>query len=114
MHLKTVGTLFLLVIAAPAYSCQFDTDCNVGSKCVKNGYSINGICAGGLSPGNANDNSPVYDPLDLNTCYGNGSDGDARNKTDSDGTYGDTCSFDIDCGIGRKCVKGSGIYGVCM
>ena len=91
-------TVALAAFAAPtpAQACAYDTDCSVGSKCVKSRSSLYGVCAGGLFPGNSNDRQPVYDPLDLNRSTGN------------------TCSFDIDCGISAKCVKGSGIYGVCM
>lgn len=109
---------FLTLIAAStltslSYACSFDTDCSVGSQCVKNG-GLYGVCQGGMSPGNANDRQPVYNPLDLNTgSRKNRSDGDARKKRDSNGTYGDTCSFDLDCGIGRSCAKSGGLYGVC-
>lgn len=78
---------------------------------------MSGVCVGGLNPGNANDRNPVYDPLDLNKgSYGSGSRGDARGlNKDEDGTYGDTCSFDVDCGPGKKCVKsGYSISGTCM
>jgi hypothetical protein len=76
-------------------TCMFDTDCQPGSSCIKRG-GLYGVCAGGLFPGNRNDNQPVYDPLDVNRTQGN------------------TCMFDVDCGPGSKCVKGSGIHGVCM
>jgi len=33
---------------------------------------------------------------------------------DLDGTYGNTCSFDLDCGISNNCFKDGGIYGVCV
>lgn len=59
--------------------------------------------------------TPTYDPLDLNTGrYGSGSDGDARNGMDADGTRGDTCSFDTDCGPGSQCLKSAyAVDGVC-
>ncbi len=89
--------LALLLFATPAMGCSFDTDCEIGSRCLKASGSMYGVCAGGLSPGNVNDRQPVYSPLDVNRTYGN------------------TCSFDIDCGLGSRCVKERGaIDGVCM
>ncbi len=89
--------VFLAISSGAAWACSFDTDCNVGSKCLKSRGSIYGVCAGGIFPGNKYDKRPVYDPLDPNRTVGN------------------TCSFDIDCGVGNKCLKGSGnIYGVCV
>ena len=80
-----------------AWACMFDTDCAVGSKCIKSQGSIYGVCAGGLFPGNKYDQQPVYDPLDLNRTVGN------------------TCSFNIDCGPGSLCLKSMGaIEGVCI
>lgn len=88
--------LVLLLLASPALACSFDTDCQPGSQCLKSSGSIYGICAGGLSPGNRNDRQPIVAPLDINKSYGN------------------TCSFDTDCGPGSRCAKGASIYGVCM
>jgi hypothetical protein len=86
-----------LLLSTSALACSFDTDCRPGSQCLKTSGSIYGVCAGGLSPGNSNDREPVYSPLDTNRTYGN------------------TCSFDTDCGPGGHCVKGSSsINGVCM
>lgn len=92
----------LLVIAAAIFAgqsviaCQFDTDCQPGSQCLKASGSLYGACVGGISPGNRNDRAPVYSPLDLND------------------TYGDICQFNSDCGPGSSCVKSSGIYGTCL
>jgi hypothetical protein len=97
--MKRIATIAIaaLLSASPAFACMFDTDCGIGSVCLKSSGSIYGICAGGLSPGNRHDRAPVYAPLDINRSYGN------------------TCSFDLDCGIGAQCVKSSGsIHGVCM
>jgi len=52
---------------------------------------------GGIMPGNRHDREPVYDPLDIN------------------GSFGNTCQFNTDCGPGSTCAKSSGsIYGTCV
>lgn len=92
-----MATILFFVLCSPAISCQFDTDCNPGSVCLKQQGSLYGVCAGGIAPGNANDRQPVRAPLDPN------------------GTYGNTCQFDTDCGPGAVCAKSGGsIYGTCM
>lgn len=89
--------LFLPLLPSLALACSFDTDCAPGSKCLKASGALYGVCAGSISPGNRNDREPVRSPLDLNR------------------TYGDTCSFNTDCGPGSRCLKSSGaIYGVCV
>lgn len=92
----SIAIVALVTQSASALACTFDTDCSIGSHCLKSSGSIYGICAGGMNPGNRYDQQPVQAPLDLNHTYGN------------------TCSFDTDCGPGSVCMKNSGIYGVCM
>lgn len=89
--------IFTVAFFSQALACSFDTDCEPGSRCAKAPGAIYGVCVGGMFPGNQYDRVPVYDPLDINRTYGN------------------TCSFDTDCGPGSVCVKSPGsIYGTCM
>ena len=92
---KFLMAIFLFSNTASA--CQFDTDCQPSNKCIKSSTSIYGVCTGGINPGNSNDQQPVYSPTDPNNTTGN------------------TCQFDIDCGPGSTCLKGSGsIEGACV
>ena len=93
MRFLTAAIVLGLTLSAPAQACMFDTDCAVGSRCVKNSGSIYGICMGGMQPGNDNDQVPVRD------LFG--------------GSTGQTCSFNTDCGPGHRCAN-SGLYGVCV
>ena len=94
----SLSIVFLLLGMPMGFACTFDTDCEVGSRCAKASGAIYGVCVGGLFPGNKNDQTPVYDPLDL------------------DGTFGNTCSFDVDCGVSNRCLKSppGSIDGVCV
>jgi len=99
MRFTLVAAVLVLGLLQPSSgrACSFNTDCEVGSKCLKESGQIYGICVGGMNPGNDNDAQPVYSP------------------TDPNGTLGDTCDFDVDCGPGSRCVKESGrIHGVCI
>ena len=89
--------LIAIIAITSLWSCQFDTDCNPGSKCLKSGYSIYGSCVGGINPGNSNDQQPV------------------KYYNDLSGNKGNTCQFNTDCGVGGNCMKsGYSIYGTCM
>ncbi len=92
VFLGVVLTLFAL----PAFACSYDTDCSPGSKCSKPRGQMNGICTGGINPGNNNDRSPVYDRMNPSSKVGN------------------TCNYNTDCGFDSKCVKSGGINGVCV
>jgi hypothetical protein len=97
--MKLIKALLIVVTLAPAISlaCAFDTECSPGSQCVKGQGQLYGVCTGGLSPGNKNDQQPVYAPLDINRTYGN------------------TCTYDTECGPGSKCAKQNGsLQGVCV
>ena len=85
--MRTLLVMLLFITPATAFACVTFSDCEIGSKCVKRDGSLYGICRGGRSPGNAHDKHPFYAPMDPN------------------GTYGDTCTFNSDCGINSKCVK---------
>lgn len=94
---KLLFAVALTLAAGSAFACSFDLDCEIGSKCLKGRGELYGVCAGGLFPGNKYDREPVSSIFDLND------------------TVGDTCSFDIDCGPGSKCLKSRGaIDGVCI
>ena len=90
--------VLILWIPFKTFACEFNTDCDPGSKCQKyNQYSLYGVCVGGLNPGNKGDRKPVRDSLDRNSKVGS------------------QCSFNTDCDIGHKCMKEAGqLYGTCM
>jgi hypothetical protein len=86
--------VILVLFSSESLACSFDTDCGIGSRCVKRN-SIYGVCVGGSNPGNSYDRRPIYSP--------------------SYPEYGNTCSFNTDCGVGMLCVKGSySIKGTCV
>jgi hypothetical protein len=82
------------LMPSAAFACTVTSDCEAGSRCVKPDGGLYGVCRGGFSPGNANDKRPI---------------------SSFSGIYGDTCRFDIDCGVHGKCKKRrSGVLGTCV
>ena len=95
--MKTSLLLTALLLSTPVLACQFDTDCQPGNRCVKSMGALNGVCQGGMNPGNVYDKKPVTSPTDPNKTYGN------------------TCTFDTDCGPSSECKKENGnMKGVCL
>lgn len=91
--------LIALALCLPLASlaCVADQDCNPGSQCVKEDKQVHGVCMGGLTPGNANDQRPLFMP------------------TDATRVEGSTCSFNQPCTPEARCVQVEGhIDGVCM
>ena len=87
----------ICVMPSAALACMVTSDCAAGSRCAKPDGGIYGVCRGGISPGNANDRRPIQGVIDPN------------------GTYGNTCRFDVDCGMSSKCVRRrSGVLGTCV
>lgn len=90
---------FIAFTAGPAMACSFNTDCNVGSTCMKQRSSMEGVCVGGMSPGRPDDSRQSRAP----TAWQNQQ------------SHGGQCSFSTDCGAGSMCLKEAGrIYGVCV
>ena len=94
---NNIVLLCTIFLSSETLACAFDLDCMPGSKCIKPPASLFGVCAGGMFPGNSFDSEPVVNPLDLNQTFGN------------------TCSFNLDCGLNMVCAKQQGnILGVCL
>ena len=91
IFMRNLMAAVLILSSTYAFSCQFNTDCAIGSKCVK-GSGIYGYCMGGMNPGNSNDSQPATDLM---------------------GGGGYTCSFSTDCDPGYRCAK-SGLKGTCV
>lgn len=97
--MKKLIVILCLLIAVPALACEFNTDCEPGSRCIKAPGELEGVCVGGISPGNSNDYRPMRD----------------KPISDLNGTYGNTCEFNTDCGPGAMCYKpNGGLYGTCI
>jgi len=100
MWTRSLSALFVtaaLLGTSSAWGCVFPSDCAVGSRCLKRGDAVYGVCVGGLRPGNDNDRRPV------------------EKSGDIDKTFGNTCSYDMDCGLKNKCLRRSGkMQGICV
>jgi len=85
-----------LLLGQKAMACNFDTDCQIGFECVKTGYDLKGVCVGNrYTPDPPRDRAPYKPKWILDK-------------------KGESCSYDIECGISRKCLKdGFSLYGVC-
>lgn len=81
---------FCIAFPFRVMACQSDTDCKVGSKCMKARGNYTGFCVEPLTPVDQNDRKPDRDPLDMTA------------------KKADACSFDLDCEVGEKCVKERG------
>jgi hypothetical protein len=80
----------LCLTSTPAFACVFHTDCNPGATCE------DGVCSDQKALQNQNDN-----------------DSPPSNAHDNTPTKGKGCYYDDDCNHGR-CIKGSGMKGVCI
>lgn len=92
-----------ILAATPALACGFNTDCNVGSKCVKRSGALYEVCVGGMFPGRPESQEEQQqknrDPYRWSTSKRNG----------------EQCSFTTDCEVGSVCLKEAGrLYGVCF
>jgi len=97
VKIERLLVVFSFILPIASMACTFDTDCNPSSSCKKAPGALYGVCYGGIAPGNKNDKEPVKAPLDINRTYGN------------------TCSFDTECGPSSVCSKPTGaISGVCL
>ena len=93
-------TRWLIVVLAlassPALACQFDADCDIGSKCLKQSGQTDGVCTSARKPGHADDGGLSRDPTDPAKTSGNG------------------CAVDLDCGPIGKCLRATGqVNGTC-
>lgn len=93
-----VGILFTVGMSLNANACRSKMDCELGNQCVIVTLNDYGICFGGRNPGNSNDERPI------------------KIQGDLDGTFGDTCEFNADCGPRSFCEKrfSVGLEGVCL
>ena len=110
-----IAAALLAITATPAVACSFNTDCEVGSQCLKRPGQLEGICAGGLFPGKPVERENSYDRMQQQAEQYRRQQQrrQSTNPYDLNGTEGNRCSFNTDCGPGSSCLK-SGLYGVCV
>lgn len=85
----------MLFSSNSALACIGNYDCEAGSKCIKEGTSVYGVC--------------TKSPYSLG-----GAPSDSGPKEYGAEKAGNSCYGNYDCGAGGKCVKvGNAIEGVC-
>lgn len=76
--------ILIVIRCSLAHACSYDTDCEVGSKCTKEGYQPYGVCTNSTYSTGNRDSGPRY---------GLGSHA------------GEICAFRSDCSPGARCIK---------
>lgn len=88
--------LSLLLFSTSSIACRTDTDCTVGSQCLKDRGQLRGRCSQGMEQANDYKRNTYRDPSDIF------------------GEAGDACTLDVDCGAGKYCAKEKDkIKGIC-
>lgn len=86
---KSLVLFIGLFAGSYSMACSYDSECAIGATCVKNNsYDLHGVCVEKFGLG-----SRAKDRGSRPSGYGN--------------RAGDPCSFDSQCGIGGRCLKGS-------
>ena len=103
MNTALITIILSLALSTPGLACSFNTDCEVGSKCMKQRGQLEGVCVGGLFPGKSEDERSKEQNQN------------PYNWKRDRGSEGNRCSFTTDCDVGQMCLKESGrLYGVCL
>lgn len=81
---------FLVFLMGVGYSCNYNTDCDPSQKCIKQSFSIEGVCA------------------EVRNNYGGSYISNESKKNNQ-------CSSNFECEYPAKCIKMNGSYtGICM
>lgn len=94
--MKNLVLALALLGSEVGLACSLDTECGVGSTCIKSGSSVYGVCTV--------------------SSYGHWGKKpeDSGTKPYGSDKAGDSCTGSYECGVGGQCIKvGSAIYGVC-